>query len=73
MIDPIQKYFKVGTIQWMSFPGGGDTVINSIRRIARDEYFDAIEITKFAIRYDTNASKIGINICLEIVQLGKNQ
>lgn len=48
MIDPIQKYFKVGTIQWMSFPGGGDTVINSIRRIARDEYFDAIEITKFA-------------------------
>lgn len=44
MRESIHKYFQVGTIRWMSFPRLG--VLESIRRIASDDYFDAIEITK---------------------------
>lgn len=44
MRESIHKYFQVGTIRWMSFPKMG--VLESVRRIASDEYFDAIEITK---------------------------
>ena len=44
MRESIHKYFQVGTIRWMSFPKMG--VLESIRRIASDDYFDAIEITK---------------------------
>jgi sugar phosphate isomerase/epimerase len=45
MRESIHKYFQVGTIQWMSHPNYD--VIDSIRKIAGDEYFDAIEITQF--------------------------
>ena len=45
MRESIHKYFQVGTIQWMSHPNYD--VIDSIRKIAEDEYFDAIEITQF--------------------------
>lgn len=45
MRKSIHKYFQVGTIQWMSHPNYD--VIDSIRKIAEDEYFDAIEITQF--------------------------
>lgn len=44
MKESIHKYFKIGTIQWMSFPGVD--VVDTIKRIARDDYFDAIEITQ---------------------------
>jgi sugar phosphate isomerase/epimerase len=44
MRESIHKYFQVGTIRWMSFPKMG--VLESIKRIASDDYFDAIEITK---------------------------
>ena len=44
MRESIHKYFQVGTIRWMSFPKRG--VLESIKRIASDDYFDAIEITK---------------------------
>ena len=44
MKESIHKYFQVGTIRWMSFPKMG--VLESIKRIASDDYFDAIEITK---------------------------
>lgn len=44
MRDSIHKYFRVGTVQWMSFPRMGTA--ESIRRIASDDYFDAIEITR---------------------------
>ncbi len=46
MRESIHKYFQVGTIQWMSHPTYN--VIDSIRKIACDEFFDAIEVTKFA-------------------------
>lgn len=44
MRESIHKYFQVGTIRWMSFPKMG--VLESIKKIASDDYFDAIEITK---------------------------
>ena len=42
MRDPIQKYFQVGTIQWMSYPVSDP--IESLKAICRDEYFSAIEL-----------------------------
>lgn len=46
MNDSIHKYFQVGTIQWMSHPDY--EVLDSIRKIGSDDFFDAIEITHFA-------------------------
>lgn len=45
MRDSIHKYFQIGTIQWMSHPTY--EVIDSIYKLACDDFFDAIEITKF--------------------------
>ncbi len=42
MRDSIHKYFKVGTIQWMSYPN--TPPLDSLKAICRDDYFDAIEI-----------------------------
>ncbi len=48
MKDPIQKYFQVGTIQWMSHPPVNYQLLESVKMIACDEYFSAIEVTKAA-------------------------
>lgn len=45
MKDPISKYFQVGTIQFMSHPTYD--ILESIKTIACDDFFDAIEVTKF--------------------------
>lgn len=42
MRDSIHKYFKIGTIQWMSHPDYG--VLDSIKIIASDDFFDAVEV-----------------------------
>ncbi len=42
MKESIHKYFKVGTIQWMSFPK--TEPMESLKAICRDDYFDAIEL-----------------------------
>ncbi len=49
MTESIQKYFKMGTIRWMSYPGTADKqgIIDTCHKIACDDYFDAIEITQF--------------------------
>ena len=41
MKDSIKKYFQVGTITWMSYPGVPQNEV--IKMIAKDDYFDAIE------------------------------
>lgn len=56
MNEPIQKYFQVGTIQWMSHPPVNYDLLDSVKTIACDEYFDAIEITKVAD--DTTREKL---------------
>lgn len=48
MKESIHKYFKVGTIQWMSFPRRD--AIASLKAIASDDYFDAIEIKGYGDR-----------------------
>ena len=42
MTDSIHKYFKVGTLQWMSYPRMDG--LASLTEICRDDFFDAIEI-----------------------------
>ncbi len=46
MKESIHKYFQIGTIQWMSHPTYN--VIDSIKTIACDDFFDAIEVCKFS-------------------------
>ncbi|MCB7318166.1 sugar phosphate isomerase/epimerase family protein [Lacrimispora sp. 210928-DFI.3.58] len=48
MKDPIQKYFQVGTIQWMTHPPVSYSVADSVKTICCDEYFGAFEITHIA-------------------------
>lgn len=42
MRESIHRYFQVGTIQWMSFPRRDP--MESLTAIARDDFFDAIEL-----------------------------
>ncbi len=44
MKESIHKYFQVGTISWMSYPGVPQADV--IRKIASDDFFDAIEVCK---------------------------
>lgn len=48
MKDPIQKYFQVGTIQWMSFPPANYPLLETIKKVCCDEYFAALEITQIS-------------------------
>ena len=43
MKDPIQKYFDVGTIQWMTYPHRHIQFLRLLK-IACDDYFGAVEI-----------------------------
>ena len=45
MKEPIQKYFNIGTIQWMSHPPADYALLDSIRAICCDAYFSALEVT----------------------------
>ena len=47
MKDSIHKYFQIGTIQWMSHPPVNYNVLDSIKTIMCDDFFDAIEICNF--------------------------
>ena len=44
MKESIHKYFQVGTLTWMSYPGVPQEAI--IRKIATDDFFDAIELSQ---------------------------
>lgn len=48
MRDSIHKYFKIGTIQWMSYPPAKWGLMESVKKIASDDFFDAIEVTHVA-------------------------
>ena len=57
MQESIHKYFKIGTIQWMSHPPADRDVLTSIRQIASDDFFDAIEVTQFTDDAARDAAK----------------
>ena len=42
MQESIHRYFRVGTIQWMSYPRLDP--MESLKKICRDDYFDAVEV-----------------------------
>lgn len=44
MKQSIHKFFQVGTLHWMSYPPSQYDILETIRKIACDAYFDAIEI-----------------------------
>lgn len=46
MYESIHKYFQIGTIQWMSHPPKSYDLLESLKMIACDDFFDAIEITQ---------------------------
>lgn len=46
MRESIHKYFQIGTIQWMSHPPANYNIVDSVKTIACDEFFDALEIGK---------------------------
>ncbi|MCL2033319.1 MAG: sugar phosphate isomerase/epimerase [Oscillospiraceae bacterium] len=56
MNSPIQKYFQIGTIQWMSHPPASYGLLDSIKTLAADEYFSAIEIC--TIKDDETRAKV---------------
>lgn len=56
MKDPIQKYFQVGTIQWMSHPPTSYELLDSIKTIATDEYFSAMEVGQ--VKDDETRAKV---------------
>ena len=43
MKESIHKYFQIGTLRWMSFPKMD--VLESVRKIAADDFFDVVEIS----------------------------
>ena len=45
MNESIHKFFKVGTLLWMSYPGRDP--LSSLKKIVCDEYFDAVEVSHF--------------------------
>ncbi|MBE6904975.1 MAG: sugar phosphate isomerase/epimerase [Ruminococcaceae bacterium] len=55
MKESIHKYFQVGTIQWMSHPRRD--VLESIRTIAADDFFDVLEVTRFVDEETRAAAK----------------
>lgn len=48
MRESIHKYFKIGTVQWMSHPPADYDVLESIKELACDDFFTAIEVKQFA-------------------------
>lgn len=42
MNESIHKYFKVGTIHWMSYPFSRP--LDSLKKLCQDDYFDAVEL-----------------------------
>jgi len=56
MNSPIQKYFQVGTIQWMTHPPVDYPLLDSLKILASDDYFSALEIT--AIQEDDTREKV---------------
>ena len=49
MNEMIQKYFNIGIVHFMAFPEtmrGVGPILETVRKIATDDYFDAIELTQ---------------------------
>ncbi|MEO5998653.1 MAG: TIM barrel protein [Chitinophagaceae bacterium] len=59
MNEPIRKYMKVGLVHFMAYPTtikGEGPVVETIKKLALDDYFSAIEIT--TIKDDEDREKV---------------
>lgn len=57
MKESIHKYFQVGTIQWMSHPPAKYDILDSLKIIGSDDFFDAVEISRMPDDETRNAAK----------------
>lgn len=57
MKDAIQKYFHIGTIQWMSYPPNAYNTADSLKKILCDDYFGAVEITQIQDEQEREKAK----------------
>lgn len=48
MKESIQKYFQIGTVQWMSYPPDRYPFLDALRKLACDPFFTAVELTQIA-------------------------
>lgn len=66
MRESIHKYFRVGTIQWMSYPWLDP--MESLKKICRDDDFDAVELKGFKASGQNEEAKrlleqSGLTVC----------
>ncbi len=68
MKDPIQKYFKIGTVHFMSYPDKNYDYVETLRKLLMDDFFTAVEIKHIAD--DEKRAKVkkmlvesGITVC----------
>ena len=57
MKDSIHKYFQVGVIQWMSHPPTRYELLDSLKTLICDDYFDVIEIGQIKDDKEREAAK----------------
>lgn len=55
MKESIHRYFQIGTIQWMSYPRRDS--MESLMAIARDDFFDVIELKGFGSKENNAKAK----------------
>ncbi|MFC1900088.1 sugar phosphate isomerase/epimerase family protein [Chloroflexota bacterium] len=80
MKDSLHSYMKVGIVHFMAFPEAtaGQELLDSIKRIAEDEFFSAIEITSIPsdltgeIASLMKASKLVVGYGTQPILLGAN-
>lgn len=48
MKESIQKYFQIGTVQWMSYPPDRYPFLDALRKLACDPFFTAVELTQIS-------------------------
>jgi sugar phosphate isomerase/epimerase len=71
MKESMHKYFKIGTIHFMSYPQtmkGDGPIVETLQKILVDDYFDAVEVTWIksdAIRHKVRKmlDESGITVC----------
>ena len=78
-MEPIHKYFRLGTLSWMSFPTDRYDPVDAVRHIARDGDLDAVEITDYKdpevkkqIRHILTQSHLSVAYGAQPVILGEN-
>ena len=45
MKESIHTYFQIGTIEWMSYPPERYPFLDSLKKLACDPFFTAVELT----------------------------